>query len=444
MRAVRDVVDRDVVRRVAGEHRDPHPPRHLAVQAADAVARAAQPDRERRHAGRLARVVRAGAAQRHELVRRDAEPRGQVVVGREHLVDAVGLVPGRHGRVRREDEALAHGGERILERRAFRDRLRGELEPGECGMAFVQVADGRLDAERLQRADAADPEQRVLREPDRAIPLVEPRRRPAARRVVLGQLRVEQVERHAADVHPPDLEVGLAAEDVHGQPQRPAVGAGHARHRQALRIVLDPVLLLPPVQVEPLAEVAAPVEEADRNQRQGLVARLLEDVAGEHAEPARVDRQRGVDAVLRAEERDRPVDPRSRPRRSREVGVHLRGERQCAVADRRIARRALLRGRPEVAQEPHRVLVGELPAVRVDVAEEGGAVAGPRPAVVVGDSRERTQGLGQPLGEALRPRGEISASVGRGHDLGAYDAPPLIGAEDYRRVSRRAAAGRRG
>ena len=194
------------------------------MQPADTVARAAEPDRERRHPRRLGPVVRPRAAERDELVRRDAEPLGQIVVGREQLLDAVRLVPRRHRRVRREDEPLPHCRERIVEARAVGHRLRSELETGERGMALVQVEDGRLDPERLQRPDAADPEQRVLREPDRAVALVEPRRRPAAGGVVLGQLGVDQVERHAAHVDAPDLEPGLAAEDVDRELQRPAVG----------------------------------------------------------------------------------------------------------------------------------------------------------------------------------------------------------------------------
>ena len=72
--------------------------------------------------------------------------------------------------------------------------------------------------------------------------------------------------------------------------------------------MLEPVLLLASVDVEPLAEVAAPVEQADPDHLERLVARLLEDVAREDAEAARVDRHRLVEAELGAHEDDRPVD----------------------------------------------------------------------------------------------------------------------------------------
>ena len=313
-------------------------------------------------------------------------------------------------------------------------------------MPFVQVVDGRLDSERLQRPDPADPEQRVLREPDRAVPLVEPRGRPAARRVVLGQLGVEQVERHAADVDAPDLE-RRSRRRRRGRTslQRPAVGAGDPRHRQALRIVLDPVLLLPAVQVEPLPEVAAPVEEADRDQRQRLVARLLEDVAGEHAEPARVDRQRRVDAVLGAEERDRPVDPRPRPRRARQIGVHLRGERERRGrgSTGSLAARSCVDG-----QRSPRKRTGFSPesSQRCGLMSRKRAAPsrGPRPAVVVGDARQRAQALGQPLGEALRRARRDRRFRRPWSRPRRLRCPSPHRRRRYRRVSRRAAAGRRG
>ena len=84
-----------------------------------------------------------------------------------------------------------------------------------------------------------------------------------------------------------------------------AVVAGDERGGHAVGIGLDPVLVLPAGRVDPLAEVAVAVHQADRDQRQPPVGGLLEDVAGQHAEAAGVDRQRLVDRVLGAEERGR-------------------------------------------------------------------------------------------------------------------------------------------
>ena len=86
-----------------------------------------------------------------------------------------------------------------------------------------------------------------------------------------------------------------------------AVVAGDERGGHAVRVGVDPVLVLPAGGVDALAEVAVAVHEPDGDQRQRPVGGLLEDVAGEHAEAARVDGQRAVDRVLRAEERDRAL-----------------------------------------------------------------------------------------------------------------------------------------
>ena len=84
-----------------------------------------------------------------------------------------------------------------------------------------------------------------------------------------------------------------------------AVVAGDERGGQPLGVRVDPVLVLPAAGVDALAEVALPVHEADGDERQREVGGLLEDVAGERAEAAGVDRQRAVDAELGAEVGDR-------------------------------------------------------------------------------------------------------------------------------------------
>ena len=89
-------------------------------------------------------------------------------------------------------------------------------------------------------------------------------------------------------------------ETVSGSPSSPVTSA----RRDAVGIGVDPVLVLPAGAVDALAEVAVAVHQPDRDERERAVGGLLEDVAGEHAEAAGVDRQRAVDGVLRAEEGD--------------------------------------------------------------------------------------------------------------------------------------------
>ena len=171
-----------------------------------------------------------------------------------------------------------------------------------------------LDAQRRERADAADAEQDVLREPRVRLADVEARGDPAGGEVVLRPLGVEQVERHAADVDAPDLRGHLHVAHGHRDRERLAVVAGHERGGEPLRVGVDPVLVLPAAGVDALAEVALAVHQPDGDERQRAVGRLLEDVAGERAEAAGVDRERAVHAELRAEVRDR-VARRRRARR---------------------------------------------------------------------------------------------------------------------------------
>ena len=149
------------------------------MEPADAVPLPAQPQGERGHPRLLGDVVRVGPAELEEAVLVEAEAFGEVGVRGAEVGGGIRLVPRGDGRVRREDDAAARGLERVVERGAGRNLLRGELERGERGVALVHVDDGRLDPELAQRTHPADAEQPVLREADRAVALVQPARRPA-------------------------------------------------------------------------------------------------------------------------------------------------------------------------------------------------------------------------------------------------------------------------
>ena len=301
----------------------------------------------------------------------------------EDLRGRVGVVAGRDRGVGGEDRPLG------------RD---GRLERHERGVALVEVEQPRLDPERGERAGAADTEQDVLREPRVGLADVQARGDPARGQVVLRPLRVEQVERDAADVDAPDLRGDRHVADGDGDGQRLAVGTGDERGGQALGVGVDPVLVLPAAGVDPLAEVALAIEEPDGDERQRAVGDLLEDVAGERAEPAGVDRQRAVDAELGAEVRDGAVrgDRRAGDRGAREIGLHGRLDRGGALEQPGVGGGALERLAPDLAEQPHGVLPAALPAGGIDAGEQLRTARGPGPAVVVGEARERRQRPGDP------------------------------------------------
>ena len=71
-------------------------------------------------------------------------------------------------------------------------------------MPFVQVQDARRDAQRRERADAADAEQQLLADADALVAAVEPRGQLAVLRLIAFDVRVEQQQRVAADRQLPD------------------------------------------------------------------------------------------------------------------------------------------------------------------------------------------------------------------------------------------------
>ena len=409
--AVGDVGDRDVVDLALGPHRVPHLARDLAVAAGHAVGGAAGSQRELGDAERLGLLVGVRAAEADDLGGRDAERARDVAERVLDLVRRVGVVAGRDRRVGGEDRAPAGDLQRGRQRAVAAVLAPRELERHERRVALVEVHDAGLDPHRLERADAADAEQQVLREPRVLVADVEAAGDPARGLGVLRPVRVEQVQRHAADVRAPDLAHDLDVADRDGDRDRRAVVGAHQRGGHAVRVGVDPVLVLPAAGVDPLAEVAVAVEQADRGQRPGAVGGLLEDVAGERAEAARVDRERDVEAVLGAEVRDRAVrGGRALVVGAREVGADALLERAGAFQQRLV-----LGGGDEpvgggLLQQLHRVLGDALPAVGVDGAVHVRAVGVPGPAVVVGETGEDAQRLRETGGERLGGSLEIAAA----------------------------------
>ena len=87
--------------------------------------------------------------------------------------------------------------------------------------------------------------------------------------------------------------------------ERLPVRTAHALDRQEVEIGVQVVLLLPPVGVERLTEVALGVKQADGDQGDPQVAGALQMIAGQHAQAARIDRQALVQPELGGEVRDR-------------------------------------------------------------------------------------------------------------------------------------------
>ena len=215
--------------------------------------------------------------------------------------------PGRHRRVGGEDAPGPHGFDRLGERQALAHELADPLQPEEAGVPLVGVEHLRLEAQRLQGADAADAEEDLLAD------------------AVLGVAAVEPIGHESARpgcCRPRRCRAGRAAPGRRRR-ARPGPGGGSPARSTVTRapsqrvsgkcvgIELGEALLLHAVDGQELAEVARPVEEAHADQGHAEVARRLEVVAGEDAQAAGVLRQRLRDAELGREVGHQPQRARA-------------------------------------------------------------------------------------------------------------------------------------
>ena len=164
---------------------------------------------------------------------------------------------------------------------------------------------------------------------------------------------------------------------------------------ERLGVHVQRVLALPALGVELLVEVALGVQQPDPDQRHAEVGRGLQVIAGEHAEAARVLRQRLAEAELGGEVRHRPqrrVGAGAEPGRAGERGV------EAALGAGELADDGLVGGerlqplRRGGAHHVRRVrLLGAPP--RPDPLEQLDQRPVPRPVQVGGELGQRRQRL---------------------------------------------------
>ena len=327
--------------------------------------------------------------------KRDPALGGEVgeVLGQQRTREAVDA--GRHGRVRREHAAAAHGLDGGVERQAGGDELADPLQPEEPGVALVGVEHVGLEAEGPQGADAADAEHDLLAQSVVLVAAVEAVGDGDAVGRVAVDVGVEQVQRDAADVGPPDVDRDVVAGEVDGdldarvdEPERVGREVGDA-------------LLLPALGVEALAEVALGVEQADADERHAEVRRRLEVVAGEHAEAAGVLREGLADAELGGEVGDRAqrrAVPRAEPRRALERRLQAAGHGADVVDDARVGGQL---GQPLGGRGADHLgrVGGAGPPAGPQAGEQAGGLGVPAPVQVGGQLGQSGEGRGDGGGD---------------------------------------------
>ena len=200
--------------------------------------------------------------------------------------------------------------EGLVEGRSGGHQLAGPLGQEECGVALVEVPDRRRQPERPDGPHAADAQDELLVEAHLAAADVQDVGDRPIGVGVFRQVGIEEEDRHPADLGDPHRDRQVAIRQGDRDVERIAVGVGRPEQRQAVQVVVGIGVLLVSVGVDRLAEVALAIEQADADERQGHVAGRLHVVAGQDAQPAGVDAQRFVKAVLGAEVGDRAVQRR--------------------------------------------------------------------------------------------------------------------------------------
>ena len=358
------------------------------MQLRDAVRVLRRAERERREPEAL--VARLDLAEREEVLPRQSAALDESFEIAPHELRVEHLVAGRHRRVCREHGRRAQPLERFGGRQLLLlDELAHPFELEKGRVSLVQVEDRGVEAEATQHAHAADAEHELLAQPVLAVAAVEDVRDVARPRGIALDLRVEEIERDAADPHAPDAEphrheIAVVVGELDDRSHR------HELQRQAARIVAWVALDLPVLLVELLPEVPAAVEEADPDEWDAELRRRLEVVAGEDAEPAGVDGEALVEPELRGEVGDEEIGgaaPAAPPRVLAVVaGEACLDPREPLEIVRREDAGQVLVG--QLGQERGRVVVKLGEPAGLEVHEEPSRLRDPREGEVAGDLEE--------------------------------------------------------
>ncbi len=322
-----------------------------------------------------------------------------------------------------EDGALPHCIEGFRPTHAAGDGAGQAFQGGERGVTLVQVHSAGADSQLAQGPHAPHSEHDLLAQPLLKIAGVQALGDRAIPRMVLFEVRGEEVQRDPPHPRFPHPNVDRGIKRGHRYDQRVPLAIEGRPNRVARPIEGRVGFLLPTVVAEPLAHVAVGVDEPDPNERKPEVARLLERVAGEDPQAAGVHGERNVDAELCRKVCYRPnVCPGMRRERCwgnlrllAESGHHL----VVQVEEPRILRRAGESAGCEQLQHSHRVVSALAVRLEVERAQEFPRFGIPAPPQVVGEIRHPADPLWQlEIAHVLHCRLDCSSPCARPPDSG--------------------------
>ncbi len=175
------------------------------------------------------------------------------------------------------------------------------LDVEESSVTLIAMIDISLDAKLVEESYATHAEDNLLLEAVLPVTAIERVSESAILGIVEWVVSVKEIERDAAYVDAPNLQLNLTAREVDGDVELLSVGSADLVNREALELrgLIDGLLLA--VDGEALLEISVTVEETNSGEVDTAVRSLLEVVASEDAETARVDLEDVGETILHAE-----------------------------------------------------------------------------------------------------------------------------------------------
>ena len=172
-------------------------------------------------------------------------------------------------------------------------------------VTLVQMPDGWLDAERLQRAHAADTEHDLLHDARRFVAAVEAMRDRSVSLVIVREDRCRADSTVVWPARPRQMRRStFAVADRNGYTNFPALGVDRERERQIFDTRRGVLLDLATARVDVLFEKSLVIEQTHRDERQREIRCRLTVIGRQNAESARIERQAFVKPELETEVRD--------------------------------------------------------------------------------------------------------------------------------------------
>jgi len=159
------------------------------------------------------------------------------------------------------------------------------LDAQKPGMPFIDVIDRRPQPQSMQSTHATDPKDDLLPDAHVLVSTIQHRCYLAVLAGVLGNVRVQQVQRHSADHYLPYRDLDRRVVDIDGNTELLIIRPFHHLHRHLVPVILFVSLLLPAVTGEYLTEVPVAIEQPNPNKRDPRISGRLQGIARKHSQP---------------------------------------------------------------------------------------------------------------------------------------------------------------